>query len=136
MQDSEALGMKQLSEYETFVDKIIGDTASLDYKKPRCHKIYDTSQSSCHRSRLVASIHLTDQNTDSVNFGVVSLQCIYLVTFLSKLNNLELILEMNTLKQPPKQNSTLLVVVNLVQGNIKGTLLIMIFCSLLASTFG
>jgi Reverse transcriptase (RNA-dependent DNA polymerase) len=40
--------------------------------------------------RLVAGVHLTDPNTESVYSGVVSLRGIRLVVFLAELNGLEL----------------------------------------------
>ena len=40
-QDAEATEMRQLLEYNTFVDKGKGGTAPIGYKKIRCHMIYD-----------------------------------------------------------------------------------------------
>jgi hypothetical protein len=41
MQECEAVGIKQLSKYKTFVDKIRGVTDPLYCKKTQCHKIVD-----------------------------------------------------------------------------------------------
>jgi hypothetical protein len=52
--------------------------------------VYDVKHDGRHKSCLVAGGHLTDPNTESVYSGVVSLHGIWLVTFLSELNELEL----------------------------------------------
>ena len=89
-QDAEATEMRQLLEYETFIDKGKDGIPPSGYKKIRCHMIYDVKHDGRHKARLVAGGHLTDPNTDSVYSSVVSLRGIRLVTFLSELNNLEL----------------------------------------------
>jgi Reverse transcriptase (RNA-dependent DNA polymerase) len=52
--------------------------------------IYDVKHDGLHKARLVAGGHLTDQSTESVYSGVVSLRGIWLVVFLAELNKLEL----------------------------------------------
>jgi len=89
-QDAEATEMKQLSEYNTFVDKGIDGVVPSGYKKIRCHMIYNVKHDGRHKARLVAGGHLTDPNTESVYSGVVSLRGIRLVVFLAELNNLQL----------------------------------------------
>jgi hypothetical protein len=89
-QESEATEMKQLAEYNTFIDKGKDGIPPGGYKKIRCHMVYDVKHDGRHKSRLVAGGHLTDPNTESVYSGVVSLRGIRLVTFLSELNQLEL----------------------------------------------
>jgi hypothetical protein len=77
--------MKQLLEYNTFVDQCQGGYAPAGYKKIRCHMIYDVKHYGHHEARLVASGHLTDPNTESVYSGVVSVRGIRLVVFLAEL---------------------------------------------------
>ena len=89
-QDAEETEMRQLIEYQTFVDKGKGGEAPAGYKKIRCHMIYDVKHDGRHKARLVAGGHLTDPNTDSVYSGVVSLRGIRLIVFLAELNSLEL----------------------------------------------
>jgi hypothetical protein len=89
-QESEATEMKQLVEYNTFVDKGKGGIPPDGHKKIRCHMVYDVKHDGRHKSRLVAGGHLTDPNIDSVYSSVVSLRGIRLVTFLSVLNTLQL----------------------------------------------
>jgi hypothetical protein len=88
-QELEAIEMK-LAKYNTFIDKGKGGTPLAGYKKIRCHMDYDVKHDGRHKSCLVAGGHLTDPNTESVYSGVVSLRDIWLVTFLSELNKLEL----------------------------------------------
>jgi Reverse transcriptase (RNA-dependent DNA polymerase) len=89
-QDAEETEMRQLIEYQTFVDKGKGGEAPTGYKKIRCHMIYDVKHDGRHKARLVAGGHLTDPNTESVYSGVVSLRGIRLIVFLAELNSLEL----------------------------------------------
>jgi hypothetical protein len=89
-QDAEATEMRQLLEYNTFVDKGKGGIPPAGYKRIRCHMIYDVKHDGRHKARLVAGGHLTDPNTESVYSGVVSLRGIRLVIFLAELNRLEL----------------------------------------------
>jgi hypothetical protein len=85
----EAVKMEQLEEYKAFEDKGKGGTAPIVYKKIQCHMVYDVKHYGHHKSWLVAGGHLTDPITESVYSGVVSLQGIRLITFLSQLNELE-----------------------------------------------
>jgi hypothetical protein len=82
--------MKQLGEYNTFIDKGKGGIPPDGYKKIWCHMVYDVKHDGRHQSRLMAGGHLTDPKTESVYSSVVLLRGIWLVTFLSKLNSLEL----------------------------------------------
>jgi Reverse transcriptase (RNA-dependent DNA polymerase) len=82
--------MKQLLEYNTFVDQGKGGNAPAGYKKIRCHMIYDVKHDGRHKARLAAGGHLTHPNRVSVYSGVVSLRGIRLVVFLAELNSLEL----------------------------------------------
>jgi hypothetical protein len=89
-QDAETTEMRQLLEYQTFVDKGIGGTVPAGYKKIQIHMIYDVKHDVRHKAHLVEAGHMTAPNTKSVISGVVSLRGIRLVVFLAKLNTLEL----------------------------------------------
>jgi Reverse transcriptase (RNA-dependent DNA polymerase) len=89
-QEAEETEMRQLLEYQTFIDKGKGGEAPNGYKKIRCHMVYDMKHDGRHKARLVAGGHLTDPNTESVYSGVVSLRGIRLVVFLAELNKLQL----------------------------------------------
>ena len=89
-QDSEAVEMLQLIEYDTFIDKGESGQPPSGYKRIRCHMVYDVKHDGRHKSRLVAGGHLTDPSSESVYSGVVSLRGIRLITFLAELNTLEL----------------------------------------------
>ena len=84
--------MQQLKEYECFKDAgAYGkDPPPEGYKKIRVRLIVDVKHDGRHKSRLGAGGHLTDIPIDSIYSGVVSLQGLWMVTFLSKLNNFEL----------------------------------------------
>ena len=87
--DSMALELSQLQEYETFIDKGIGDLQPAGYKKIRVHFVFDIKHDGRHKSRLVAGGHLTDIPVESVYSGVVSLRSLRTVIFLAELNGLE-----------------------------------------------
>jgi hypothetical protein len=53
-QDAEATKMRQLLEYQTFVDKGKGDESPIRYRRIRCHMIYDIKHDRKHKSRIVA----------------------------------------------------------------------------------
>ena len=89
-QDSEAVEMVQLTEYETFIDKSKGCQPPSGYERIRCHMVYDVKHDGRHKSRLVAGGHLTNPSSESVYSGVVSLRGIRLITFLAELIMLEL----------------------------------------------
>jgi hypothetical protein len=106
--------MRQLLEYNTFVDKGINCTPTSGYKKIWCHMVYDVKHDGRHKAHLVEGGHLTDPNAESVYFGVVLLR-IRLVFFLAELNGLEQpMLEMLILKQKQRRRYKLLVVLNSV----------------------
>jgi hypothetical protein len=52
--------------------------------------VYDCKHDSRHKARMVADGHLTDIPLESVYSGVVSLRGLRIVTFLAKLNGLDL----------------------------------------------
>ena len=86
--DAEKLEMKQLHEYETFIDKGKEAHIPVGYKKIRCHMVYDVKHDGRHKARLVAGGHLTDTPVDSVYSSVVSLKGLRAVIFVSELNGL------------------------------------------------
>jgi Reverse transcriptase (RNA-dependent DNA polymerase) len=88
-QDALVTEMKQLLEYNTFVNKGKGGTPPAGYKRIRCHMIYDVKHDGRHKARLVASGHLTDPNTESVYSGFVSLRGKWLIVFLEELKLLD-----------------------------------------------
>ena len=88
-QDAEALEVKQVEDYETFIDKGKDAIPPAGYKKIRCHMVYDVKHDGRHKARLVAGGHLTDTPVESVYSSVVSLKGLRLVVFLAELNGLE-----------------------------------------------
>ena len=89
-QDSMALELLQLMEYQTFRDLGQGAKAPPGYKRIRCHFVFDVKHDGRHKSRLVAGGHSTDVPLESVYSGVVSLRSLRLVIFLAELNGLTL----------------------------------------------
>jgi hypothetical protein len=91
-QEATDLEMSQLAEYDTFRDLGHKDTASppTGYKKICTHLIYGCKHDSRHKAQMVADSHLTDIPLESVYSVVVSLRGLRIVTFLAKLNGLDL----------------------------------------------
>ena len=89
-QDSVALELLQIHEYETFNDLGHKSKAKAPpgYKRIRVHLIFDVKHDGRHKARLVADGHLTDVPTELVYSGVVSLRSFRLVTFAAELNGL------------------------------------------------
>jgi hypothetical protein len=86
------LEILQLAEYDTFRDLGNKETASppTGYKKIRTHLMYDCKHDGGHKARMVADGHLMDIPLESMYSGVVSLRGLRIVTFLAKLNGLDL----------------------------------------------
>jgi hypothetical protein len=84
--------MSQLAEYDTFRDLGHKDTASpmTGYKKIRTHLIYDCKHDGRHKAWMVANGHLMDIPLESMYSGVISLRGLPIITFLAKLNGLDL----------------------------------------------
>jgi hypothetical protein len=61
--EAEATEMRQLLQYNTFIDKGINCIPTSGYKKIRCHMVYDVRHDGWHKARLVAGGHLTDSIT-------------------------------------------------------------------------
>ena len=84
--------MAQLHEYECFLDYGVHgkSTPPEGYKKIKVHLIFEVKHNGQHKARCVGNGHLTNIPIDSVYSGVVSLRGLQIVTFLSKLNDLEM----------------------------------------------
>ena len=91
-QDAMNLKMQQLKEFESFMDASIygKDPPPEGYKKIRARLIFDVKHDGRNESRLVAGGHLTNVPINSIYSDIVSLRGLRMVTFLSKVNNLEL----------------------------------------------
>ena len=90
-QDATSLEMKQLNDYDTFIDKGIfsRDNIPTGFKKITVHLIFDVKHDGRHKARLVAGGHLTDTPLSSVYAGVVSLRGLRMCIFLAELNGME-----------------------------------------------
>ena len=88
-QESTALEMCQLDDYNIFVDHGKDGNPGSSYKKIRVHLIYAIKYDRRHKARLVADGHLADVPVDSVYSGVVSLRGLRMLIFLAKLNGLK-----------------------------------------------
>ena len=82
---------QQQHEYDTYKDLGHQRCASIPegYKKIRAHFVFDIKHDGRHKARLAADGHLTEVPLSSAYSGVVSLQGIRLVLFLSELNGLQ-----------------------------------------------
>ena len=91
-QDAMKLEMQQLKDYKCFKD--VGmygkELPPKGYKKIQVHFIFDVKHDGHHKAQCVAGGHLTDVPIDSIYSGVVSLQGLCMVAFISELNDLEL----------------------------------------------
>lgn len=89
-QDSMALEMAQLKEYNTFKDLGRGAAPPDGHRKIRVHFVFAVKHDGRRKARLVADGHLTETPVESVYSGVVSLRSLRIVTFLAELNGLQL----------------------------------------------
>jgi hypothetical protein len=87
----------QLHEYNTFIDKgkaiLCGKHVSKALqgcRKIRIHTVYNAKHDGRHKACMVAGGHLTPVPPKSIYSGVVSLQSLCIVVFLTKLNSLNL----------------------------------------------
>jgi len=85
-----ALELGQLEEYQAMKDKGKDWIPPTDYKKIRCHMVFDIKHDGRHKARFVAGGHMTPPPLESVYSSIVSLRGIRLVTFLAEHNDLEL----------------------------------------------
>jgi len=90
-QESEELEVKQLKDYNTFIDKghKSRNRPPEGYKKITLHFVYAVKHDGRHKSRIVAGGHLTDAPVESVYSGVVSLRGVRFTVFLAQLNDLK-----------------------------------------------
>ena len=89
-QDSEDLELKQLFNYNAFKDLGKGSPTPDVHKQIPCHRVYDVKWDGRHKSQFVAGGHRTDAPTELTHSAVVSLLGVRVITFLSKLNGMEL----------------------------------------------
>ena len=87
--EAEAQEMKSFQEFGVFKDLGKGGKPPEGYKKVKLIAVYDVKHDRWHKTRIVASGHLTDIPTESVYSGVVSLRGIRLLVFLAELNGLQ-----------------------------------------------
>jgi len=87
-QDSMALDILQLDEYQTFCDLGKGAKAPPGYKWICCHLVFDVKHDDQHKTQLVAGGHMTNVPLENVYSGVISLRSLQLVIFLAELNSL------------------------------------------------
>ena len=89
--DCTALEMKQLWDYDTFIDKGPYTKASIPpgFKKIKVHLVYAVKHDGRHKARLVADGHLTDLPLNSVYAGVVSIRGMKMCIFIAELNDME-----------------------------------------------
>jgi Reverse transcriptase (RNA-dependent DNA polymerase) len=80
--------LESVHSYNVFIDK--GSTVPAGYRKIPVHLVFDVKHDGQHKAHLVADRHLTDVPLESVHSGVVSLQGIHILVFLSEVNKLEL----------------------------------------------
>jgi hypothetical protein len=88
--------MSHLAEHDTFRDLGHKDTVPppTGYnKKIHTHLVYDCKHDGRHKAWMVADGHLTDIPLESIYFGVISLRGLRIITFLAKLNGLDLWLQ-------------------------------------------
>ncbi len=85
--ESIKLEMVQLHEYDTFADKGLGYEPGSDFQKIKVHLVFAVKHDGRHKARLCANGNLTDELSESVYSGVVSLRGLRLVVFLAELNN-------------------------------------------------
>ena len=89
--DAIALEMKQLDDYNTFIDKgIFGSIGIPDgFKKIRVHLVFAVKHDGRHKARMCAEGNLTDVPLNSVYAGVVSLRGLRICILLAELNGME-----------------------------------------------
>jgi Reverse transcriptase (RNA-dependent DNA polymerase) len=88
--ESERSEINDHNEYNLFNNLGKGVIPSEEYKKIRCHMVYDVKHDGRHKSRLVAGGHLTLEPVDSIYSSVVSLRALKLFIFIAELNKLQL----------------------------------------------
>jgi hypothetical protein len=89
--DAISLEMKQLNEYDTFIDKGVYSPGRIptDFKRIRVHLVFAVKHDGRHKARMCAEGNLTDIPLNSVYAGVVSLRGLRMCIFLAELNGME-----------------------------------------------
>ena len=85
---AEQTELKQIHEYDTFIDMGKGTVMPSEFTKIRVHFVYAIKHDGRYKARLVAGGHLTKPPDGSIYSGVVSLKGIRIVIFLGELNNM------------------------------------------------
>lgn len=82
--------MNQLYNYNTLIDN--GKDASLPtyFKQSKVYLIFDIKYDGRHQERCVTDRDLAYIYVDSVNYGVVPLQGLWIVVFLTELNKIDI----------------------------------------------
>ena len=80
--------LDQINEYKTFINLGKDKPAPPGFKRIRVHFVFDVKHDARHKARLVAGGHLTDEPTESIYSGVVSLRSLRLAIFAGELNGL------------------------------------------------
>ena len=88
-QDSMALEMSQLLDYDSFIDKGKDVPGPRGYKKIKAHWVFAIKHDGRFKSRLVLNGSLTDAPLEDVYSGVVSIRSLRMVIFAAELNGLE-----------------------------------------------
>ena len=89
--DATRLEMKQLDEYDTFIDMGVFSVNQIPigFKKIKVHLVFAVKHDGRHKSRLVSQGDLTDIPITSVYAGVVSLRGLRMCIFIAELNCME-----------------------------------------------
>jgi hypothetical protein len=126
-EDATVTEMSQLKEYECFIDAgIYGQDKPPDGHKKICaHLVFDVKHDGHHKARYVAGGHLTDVPNESVYSGVLSLQGLRMVAFLSELNGLDLwTTDIGNAYLEAKTSELLFIVASPEFGDLEGYMLI------------
>ena len=89
-QDNTSLETKQLEKYNPFNDIDKDGIPLKGCNKIKVNLIYDIKQDMRHKARCVADRHLTENPIDNVYSGVVSLQWLRMIIFLTEINQLDI----------------------------------------------
>jgi hypothetical protein len=89
--DAITLEMKQLDDYDTFLDKGLFASIGIPkgFQKIRVHLVFAVKHDGRHKARMCAEGNLTDIPLNSVYAGVVSLRGLRICIFLAELNGME-----------------------------------------------
>ena len=76
--------LNQTHEYKTFKNLGKGVSPPTGYKRICVHFVFDVKHDGCHKARLVADGHLTDEPEDTIYSSIVSLQSLRLVVVVAE----------------------------------------------------